>query len=116
MCGFRATTPVCSVDAAVTYLGPLGAAGLPPSSDRMLPLASGLGDRLGSRLPQGKRAPQEVKCSDFCTEGSPRCGHPQGGCYKQLGDQDDKDSAQGHKYVFIKPRATRWLGLLAGDR
>lgn len=62
-----------------------------------------------------KRAPQFLKCSDFCIEVSLRYGwtHPQGDCYKQNIDQDDDDSAQGHTTnVFMKPGATGWIGLL----
>lgn len=94
----------------MTSLGPRSAGRLSPSSDWMSLPPSGLGDRLSSWL-QG--SPENVKCSESCPAGSPGCGHPQGGCSPQSGDQDDSDGAQGHKNVFIKPGATGRLGWLA---
>lgn len=91
-------------------LGPRSVGRLSPSSDWMSLPPSGLGDRLSSWL-QG--APENVKCSESCPAGSPGCGHPQGGCSPQRGDQDDSDGGQGHKHVFIKPGATGRLGWLA---
>lgn len=91
----------------VTYLSPLGVIRTPSP---LPPPSPGVSGSL-----KVKRAPQFLKCSDFCIEVSLRYGwtHPQGDCYKQNTDQDDDDSAQGHTTnVFMKPRATGWIGLL----
>ena len=54
----------------------------------------------------GGRLHPDVLCDREGT--GPGCGHPQGGCYQQRGDQDDQDVAQGCKNAAPQGGLAGW--------